>query len=44
MRLRVCGRRGVVDSMNFKASVSLQFSEVILCGESDFHRSSISGN
>ena len=33
-----------VDSMNFKAFVSLRFPEVILCGESGFHRSSISGN
>lgn len=41
----LCGRqRRWVDSMNFTASVCLQFSEVILCGESAFHRSSTSGN
>lgn len=42
--LCVCGRWGLVDSVNFMAFVSLQFSEVILCGKSDFHRRSISGN
>lgn len=44
-RVSVClWEVGLADSVNFTAFVSLRFSEVILCGKSDFHRRSISGN
>lgn len=42
--LCVCGRWGWWTWWTSRPLLSLQFSEVILCGESDFHRSSISGN